>query len=66
MDRDRTLNPRRRALSEDAPEEGPDQQSSLLEAARSWAGTARDALERLETDDAHQFLQTARRNGPGQ
>lgn len=69
MDRDRTLHPRHRELSqsETTQQPGPEEErSALLEAARGWADSAREASERLETDDARQFLETARRNGPGQ
>ncbi len=66
MNRDRTLKPTRRPLSDDAPGHDSEERSALLEAARGWAGAAQDALERLETDNAQRFLETARRNGPGQ
>jgi len=66
MDRNRMLHPRTRELPQDTPPQEPEESSPVLEAARGWARIARDVSGRLETDDAREFLETARRNGPGQ
>ena len=66
MDRERTHRRRSCTEAEDQQPVQPEEGSGLLEAARGWAGTARDAVERLEADNAREFLETARRNGPGQ
>jgi hypothetical protein len=68
MDRDRRIERDRRRDREEEPtqEAGPETPSPLLDAARGWAGSAREAMGRLHTDDAREFLETARRNGPGQ
>jgi hypothetical protein len=66
MDRQRTHRNRRERESEDPQPQQPEEASPLLEAARGWAGAAREAVDRLEVDNARDFLDTARRNGPGQ
>lgn len=66
MEGERTRNrPTRDGSPTESPLE-PEGGSSLLREARGWAGSARDALARMDTDQAMHLLQTRRRNGPGQ
>ena len=67
MQRERSEQRKRRNDPEQPTQEhGPEEPSALLDAARGWAGSAREAMARLRTDDAREYLETARRNGPGQ
>jgi hypothetical protein len=68
MTMDRTKRSNRRApegSAADTPHEG-EPESPLLREARGWAGAAREAQARIRTDRAAEFLETHRRNGPGQ
>ncbi len=67
MDRQRNLQPptrRTEALGPSSVE--PEPESSLLQEARGWSGSAREAHARIESDQNAELLATRRRNGPGQ
>ncbi len=44
----------------------PEPESSLLQEARGWSGSAREAHARIESELTGEILATRRRNGPGQ
>ena len=44
----------------------PEPESSLLQEARGWSGSAREAHARIESEQTADVLGTRRRNGPGQ
>ncbi len=44
----------------------PEPESSLLQEARGWSGSAREAHARIENERTVDLLATRRRNGPGQ
>ena len=67
MDRQRNLQPpTRRTDAVDPSSIEPEPESSLLQEALGWAGSAREAHARIENDQAADLLATRRRNGPGQ
>ncbi len=67
MDQQRNLQPpTRRTDAVDPSSLGPQPESSLLQEALGWAGSAREAHARIENDQAAELLATRRRNGPGQ
>ena len=45
---------------------GAEPESSLLQEARGWSGSAREAHARIEGEQNIEILATRRRNGPGQ
>ena len=45
---------------------GAEPESSLLQEARGWSGSAREAHARIENERSVDFLATRRRNGSGQ
>lgn len=66
MEPERRLHRPRPTQRQEDEGQDPSGASSVLESARGWAGSAREAVERLEAEDARALLETARRNGPGQ
>ena len=67
MDRQRNLQPPiRRTEAEGPGSVEAEPESSLLQEARGWSGSAREAHARIETDQNAELLATRRRNGPGQ
>ncbi len=65
MDRQRNLQPPTRRTDAVDPS-SVEPESSLLQEALGWAGSAREAHARIENDQAAELLATRRRNGPGQ
>ena len=67
MDRQQNLQPPiRRTDAEGQGSVEPEPESSLLQEARGWSGSARAAHARMESDQNAELLATRRRNGPGQ
>ncbi len=67
MDHQRNLQPpARRAEALGPASVEPEPESSLLQEARGWSGSAREAHARINRDQAVDHLATRRRNGPGQ
>ena len=67
MDRQRNLQPPiRRSEAEGTGSVDPEPESSLLQEARGWSGSARAAHARIDSDQNIDLLATRRRNGPGQ
>ena len=67
MDFQRNLQPPTRRTEAQGPSSvEPEPGSSLLQEARGWSGSAREAHARIESDQNLETLATRRRNGPGQ
>lgn len=67
MDQQRNLQPQTRRTGAQGPSSvEPEPESSLLQEARGWSGSAREAHARIESDQTAELLATRRRNGPGQ
>ncbi len=67
MDRQRNLQPPIRRTEAEGPNSvEAEPVSSLLQEARGWSGSAREAHARIESDQNLEILATRRRNGPGQ
>ena len=66
MDQQRNLHPARRTDALGPSSVEPEPVSSLLQEARGWSGSAREAHARIESDQNAELLATRRRNGPGQ
>ncbi len=67
MDRQRNLQPPIRRTEAEGPSSvEPEPESSLLQEARGWSGSAREAHARIESDQNAELLAIRRRNGPGQ
>ncbi len=67
MDQQRNLLPTTRRTEAQAPSSvEAEPESSLLQEARGWSGSAREAHARIESDQTVELLATRRRNGPGQ
>ena len=65
MDEQRNLQPPARHTEAQGPG-SVEPESSLLQEARGWSGSAREAHARIESDQTANILATRRRNGPGQ
>ena len=67
MDQQRNLQPPTRRTDAVGPSSvEPEPESSLLQEALGWAGSAREAHARIENEQTADLLATRRRNGPGQ
>ena len=67
MDHQRNLQPPLRRTEAEGPSSvEAERLSSLLQEARGWSGSAREAHARIESDQNAEILATRRRNGPGQ
>ena len=67
MDFERNLQPPTSRTEAEGPSSvEPEPESSLLQEARGWSGSAREANARIESDQNLEILATRRRNGPGQ
>ena len=67
MDQQRNLHPPTRLTEAQRPSSvDAEPESSLLQEARGWSGSAREAHARIESDQNVDLLATRRRNGPGQ
>ena len=67
MDRQQNLHhPARRIEAEGPGSFDAEPDSSLLQEARGWSGSARAAHARIDSDQNADLLATRRRNGPGQ
>ena len=67
MDQQRNLQPPIRRTEAEGPASfDAEPESSLLQEARGWSGSARAAHARIDSDQNADLLATQRRNGPGQ
>ena len=67
MDQQRNLQPTTRRTEAQGPSSvEAEPESSLLQEARGWSGSAREAHARIQSDRTADLLATRRRNGPGQ
>ena len=67
MDQQRNLQPPIRRTEAEGPGSlDAETESSLLQEARGWSGSARAAHARIDSDQNVDLLETRRRNGPGQ